>query len=206
MFSLIAIIGIFLLPDPLGVRIIFFTAKYIAEIAFTALGIFLCFLAYKAYRFIKHTANPWQTVRENLKPNLILISSIALIIYACMALFLVIIFPIEYGRCDYYNEHLNGGVKEFKGQKFKINMCGTGGDQLQNNDEIRLQVFNEQGELVALRHFVVNWDENNFPNVLEYHSDHIVYFDRSAEEDFKKTIHMPPTALDWIRARIPLLD
>lgn len=204
MFCLISVIGLFVLPDPLSVWIMFFIAAYPAEIAFTALGLFLVFLAYKAYRFIKRTANPWQTVRENLKANLIILFSIAFIIYGCMAL-LVTILPTAYGRCDHYNEELNGGVKEFQGEKFKINMCGTGGDDNQSNDEIRLQVFNEKGDLAALRHFVVHWD-SNFERRIEYHPDHITYYDASLEYNYIKTISMPPTALDWIRARIPLLD
>ena len=72
------------------------------------------------------------------------------------------------------------------------------------DEKIRLQIFNEKGDLVALRHFAVNRDSNP-RGELEYHPDHITYYDRSAES-YEKTIAMPPTTLDWIRARIPLLD
>ena len=87
-------------------------------------------------------------------------------------------------------------------------MCGTGGEDsmlLYRPDEIRLQIFNQQGDLVALRHFAVNLGSKP-GGPPEYHPDHITYFDISSKRNFEKTISMPPTALDWIRARIPLLD
>lgn len=194
-----------LLPNSLSVGIIFFIAKFYTQIGAVALGIFIAFVMYKFYRFMQRTENPWQVVRANLRKNLILLFFILSIIYAFMVLF-VFIFHGSYSRCDHYNKKLNGGIKEFQGQKFKINMCGTGGDKIQNNDEIRLQVFNEKGDLLALRHFVVDWDTNSSSRGIHYHPNHLAYVDESLQSDFNKTITMPPTALDWIRARIPLLD
>ena len=206
MFFFIAIIGFLLFPG-MSIGALWLILDYKAEIAFAALGIFLVLLAYKAYRYVKRTENPWHTVRKNLKPNLIIISSITFIIYAGMVLFAAR-FPTEYDRCDFYNKELGGGVKEYQGRKFNVYLCGT--DDYNGRfeyipDEIRLQVFNEKGDLLALRHFKVNWD-TNFPKVLKYHPDHITYFDISSKRNFEKTISMPPTTLDWIRARIPLLD
>lgn len=210
MFFFIAIIGFLLFPG-MSIGALWFILDYKTEIAFAALGIFLVLLAYKAYRYVKRTENPWQTVRENLKPNLIIISSIAFIIYACMALFAAR-FPTEYDRCDFYNKELGGGVKEYQGHKFKVHLCGTGdydGRFEYVPDEIRLQVFNEKGDLVALRHFEIDW-QSNFDRGIEYHPDHIAYIDESSSTNTisisTKTISMPPTTLDWIRARIPLLD
>lgn len=142
-----------------------------------------------------------QTIRKTVKYYRL--AAAPLIIYVCLAV-LDTIFPIDYNRCDYYNERLNGGVKEFQGQKYKINICGTGGDSMQNNDEVRLQVFNEKGDLLAVRHFVVHWD-TNFDRSLEYHPNNITYFDPT-DKHFEKTLTMPPTVLDWIRARLPLLN
>ncbi len=97
-----------------------------------------------------------------------------------------------------------GGVKEYQGRKFKVHLCGIQvGDH--EPDAIKLQVFNEKGDLLALRHFRFERDTSS-PMMLEYHPDHITYSDESLESDYKKTITMPPTTLDWIRARIPLLD
>ena len=215
MFFFIAIIGILIveisfLPDT-SLGFLWLIPYFKTEITFIPLGIFLVILAYKAYRYVKRTGNPWQTVRENLKPNLIIISSIAFIIYAGMVLFAVR-YPAEYDRCDFYNKELGGRVKEYQGRKFKVHLCGTGdydGRFEYKPDEIRLQVFNEKGDLVALRHFEIDW-QSSFDREIEYHSDHIAYIDESSSTNSisisTKTISMPPTTLDWIRARIPLLD
>ena len=202
MFFFIAIIG-FLFSPGMSIGALWLILDYKAEIAFAALGVFLVLLAYKAYRYVKRTENPWQTARENLKPNLIIISSITFIIYAGMVLFAAR-FPTEYDRCDFYNKELGGGVKEYQGRKFKVHLCGIRvGDH--EPDAIRLQVFNEKGDLLALRHFRFYRDTSS-PNVPEYHPDHITYFDEFRDPDSTKTMTMPPTTLDWIRARIPLLD
>lgn len=144
-----------------------------------------------------------QTPRKNLKKYLIAVS---FAIGVCMALFFVITAPVNYDGCDYYTEKLNGGVKEYQGRKFKFHLCGTGGDSMQSDDVIKLQVFDEKGDLVAMRHFVVNWIDSKLERGVEYHPDHITYYDESLDYDYKKNISMPPTTLDWIRARIPLLD
>lgn len=142
---------------------------------------------------------------SDVKKYLLVLLAIPAIVYAGMLLF-VFIFPTSYGRCDHYNEKLNGVTVEYEGRPYTVNLCGTGGNDNSNNDEIRLQVFNENGDLLALRHFVVNWNENNFPRKIEYRPDRIIYYDGSLESDYKKAVSMPPTALDWVRARIPFFD
>ncbi|RDU95919.1 hypothetical protein DWV00_26590 [Trinickia dinghuensis] len=84
-------------------------------------------------------------------------------------------------------------------------MCGTGGDENFMHDKIRLQIFSEQGELLAQRKFHVDWI-TNFPRELEYGVDHVTYYDASRESNFKHRIEMPPTRWDWVRARLPLLS
>lgn len=149
-----------------------------------------------------------QTSRKNVRKYSILLA----VAFAASYVYSVVdILPKGGGayrhRCERYNEELNGGVvKEYQGRKFRIEMCGTGGDSIQSNDAIELQVFDEKGELAAMRHFVVNWNESKLERGVEYHPDHITYYDESLQYDYKKTISMPPTTLDWIRARIPLLD
>ncbi len=105
----IAVIAIsFLTHDIVLLVAIWFIADYGSEIGWISLGVFLFFLAYKTYRFIKRTENPWQTFKGNLKKNLIIYFSFAFTIYACMAL-VAIQFPTEYGSCDFYNKELGGG-------------------------------------------------------------------------------------------------
>ena len=181
--------------------VIGFIPAYKSETGLIALGIFLVFLAYQTYRCIKHAENPWQTFKGNLKKDLIFLLSFAFSTFALWCL-LILAFPPTYHSCDYYTEKLNGGVKEFQGKKFKINMCGTGGDDNSNNDEIRLEIFSEQGELLAERYFLADLG-GSFDYELEYHPNHIMYFDSTDDNDFDKTIPMPPTAIDWLRARLP---
>ncbi|RAS38766.1 hypothetical protein [Paraburkholderia bryophila] len=124
-------------------------------------------------------------------------------VYACVCFFNFVL-PTQYTRCDLYSQRLNGGVKILNGKIYKISLCGTGGDDMQSGDSIRLQVFSDAGVLLASRHFLVNWNENS-PNSLEYGPDRITYYDNNGRV-FEKHLFMPPTALDWMRARIPLLD
>lgn len=193
-FILVAIIAIFLLPDWLSVGIIFFIAKYKIEIGYTVLALFALGTV---YWLIKGKQ------QQNLKKKVYILLSLPFIIYACICL-VAFLFPASYSRCDYYNQELNGGVKEFNGKKYTVNLCGTGADNMGSGDEVRLQVLDEKGELLAIRHFTVNWNES-FPKVLEYSPDHITYYDNTGS-DFDKRISIPPTAADWVRARLPLFN
>ncbi|OAI62903.1 hypothetical protein RSP795_10155 [Ralstonia solanacearum] len=73
------------------------------------------------------------------------------------------------------------------------------------HDHIRIQVFSETGYLLAQRKFYVDW-QTNFPRRIEYGPDYLTYFDASQQSGFKHRISMPPTWLDWIRARLPLVS
>lgn len=194
-FVLAAAAGFFLLPDELGVGIIIFIAKHKTVIGYAILALLAGIIGYSLYK----TKQP-----KILKKKLLALLSAPFVAYAVICLY-VFLFPTDYGRCDYYTHELNGGVKEFNGQKYTINLCGTGGDDMQSDDEVRLQVFDDKGELVALRHFTVNWNDSGFPKVLEYHPDYITYYDNTGS-DFDKRLSMPPTATDWIRARLPLVN
>lgn len=149
-----------------------------------------------------------QATRKNVKKYLIISCSLVFIFSGGIALFRTL--PSNaYDRCDYYTAELKGGVKEYEGRKFKIDLCGTGGHNTRfrfEDDEIRLRVFNEKGNLLALRHFKVNWEENRQTRGIRYYPDRLTYFDESLQNDFEKTLSMPPSTLDWVRAKIPFLD
>ncbi|UQP02915.1 hypothetical protein L0Z36_26220 [Burkholderia multivorans] len=107
-----------------------------------------------------------------------------------------------------YNNKLNGGVKEFDGKKYTINICGSGtnnshffGDSF---DAVTLTITNEQGEVVAKRRYKVFWDGVPGHEPLTIDKNRIIYQDD--EEQTDHTISMPPTTIEWIRARIPLLN
>jgi hypothetical protein len=108
-----------------------------------------------------------------------------------------------------YNEKLNGGVKYFKGKKYTVNICGSGvnnshffGDGM---DTVQLTVLDEQGELLAKRRYKVFWDGQPGHEPIGVEEDRLTYYD-DEDQDGPRTITMPPTWLDWMRARLPAAD
>lgn len=143
------------------------------------------------------TATVWKIVRRLLV--------VAVLGYGVLALLSIYVFPIRYPYCGDQTKYLNGGERVYVGRKFKIVLCGNGGDELYNHDKIRMQIFSENGTLLAQRKFYADW--NGTPIRIEYYSDHLLYFDDASKgSGFQNRVSMPPTWLDWIRARLPLVD
>ncbi|WCM17973.1 hypothetical protein NDK50_10750 [Paraburkholderia bryophila] len=175
-----------------GVKILLFLIEYRLAVVRLIAFVFVIVIAF----FILKSEAGW-------KGKLSIAIFLMLGVYACVC-FYDFVLPTQYTRCDLYSQKLNGGARILNGKNYKISLCGTGGDDMQSGDAIRLQVFSDAGVLLASRHFLVNWNENS-PNSLEYRPDRITYYDNNGRV-FEKHLFMPPTALDWVRARIPLLD
>lgn len=111
-------------------------------------------------------------------------------------------FGPSYGNCEAVGEKLKGGVHEFFGKKYRIQLCGTDPDD-SHYVNVRLRVFNEDNRLLASRYFKANWDFQ-YPHGLEYENDRIRYFDVD-DQDYEKTLVMPPSWGDRVRTAIPLL-
>ncbi|RQR27368.1 hypothetical protein DIE23_27210 [Burkholderia sp. Bp9143] len=116
----------------------------------------------------------------------------------------------DYTDCQHhnYNNKLNGGIKEFNGKKYTINICGSGinnshlfGDGM---DSVQLTVTDAQGEILAKRYYKVFWDGQPGHEPLRTGPDSITYQDDEKQADY--TITMPPTVIDWARARIPFFN
>lgn len=116
----------------------------------------------------------------------------------------------DYTDCQRYNYNskLNGGVKDFDGKKYIVNICGSGtnngrffGDSF---DAVELTITNDQGDIVAKRRYKVFWDGVPGHEPLTVGKNSITYQDDEEQENH--TITMPPSAFEWIRARIPLLN
>ena len=129
----------------------------------------------------------------------------AAVVYCALALLSTFVFPGRYTDCEKATKYLNGGEKVYADRKFRVTLCGNGGDENFMHDKIRMQIFSESGELLAQRKFYVDWNGAG-PFELEYGEDHLTYFDVSGGTDFKRQVSMPPTWLDWVRARLPLVD
>jgi len=107
-----------------------------------------------------------------------------------------------------YNQNLNGGIKEFNGKKYMINICGSGvnnshffGDSM---DTVQLSITDEQGQLLAKRRYKVFWEAQPGHEPLIIGKNSITYQDDGTQT--KHTVAMPPTFLDWIRARLPFFN
>ncbi|QXW45188.1 hypothetical protein [Pseudomonas amygdali] len=110
--------------------------------------------------------------------------------------------------CRSYNhtKELNGGTKNFDNKTFVISICGVGvNNSLFNGDgmeRVRLTISDDQGELLARRYYRVFWDGQPGHEPLKVSDNSITYQDDREQKDH--AITMPPTRLEWIRARLPL--
>lgn len=192
---LVIVLLLNILPNDVSVGIIIIIAKFSKEI-----GYFLLILlsAGTVYWLLKD--------RQTIKKKAYLLLSLPLIGYVLASCF-IYFMPSPYGRCDFYNDPgtLNAGIKTFNGKSYKIQVCGTGGSpQDGTDDELELQVFSQEGELLAKRHYSVNWEAgSSFHQPLQYTDDAVIY--NAYHEDDGK-IKIPPTKVDWLFARIPFLN
>ena len=153
-----------------------------------------------------------QTIRANvgrpLKRVLIIGAAIVLLMVGAALLFLR--GNHDYTDCQRYNysDKLNGGVKEFDGKKFTIKICGSGpgNSHLFGNsmDAVVLTITSEQGEVLARRRYKVFWEGQPGHEPLIIGKNSITYQDDAEQADH--TIAMPPTTIDWIRARLPFFN
>ena len=137
----------------------------------------------------------------------ILRNTLAAVVVPYATVFILVnwVRPVEYIRCDLYTEEMNGGLKTFKGRPYKIVLCGFQGRIEPENvpdDEIRLQVFSAEGELLAQRYFEPLFGMSRFSYELEYGPDYLIYNDGEGS-GLQTRMAMPPGRLDWIRARLP---
>lgn len=113
----------------------------------------------------------------------------------------------QYGRCEFYNSPttLDAGRKVFNGVTYDIQVCGSAPrPQDGDNDRLQVTVRDERGEMLARRHYSVNWEAGtSFHEPLQYDKDAIV-ISNAFGEDIR--IAIPPSRFDWIQARVPLLD
>ncbi|MEB2558740.1 hypothetical protein [Burkholderia cenocepacia] len=107
-----------------------------------------------------------------------------------------------------YNDKLNGGEKEIDGRKYTINICGSGvndnhffGDSM---DVVQITVLDAGGEVLAKRRYKVFWGGQPGHEPLAIGTNGITYQDDEKQADY--TIAVPPTTIDWIRARLPFIN
>ena len=141
------------LPRQFHNGLVLASLHFIKQIGLTiAFGI-LVFFGYKAFKTAKSPS------QEFIKMTPTVIVWLAIIFSAA------VLFASHGDGTDCqnynYNEKLNGGIKDFNGKKYTINLCGSGvnnshffGDGM---DTVQLTVLNEQGALLAKRRYKVFW-------------------------------------------------
>lgn len=106
-----------------------------------------------------------------------------------------------------YNTKLNGGIKQVDGTTYIVNICGSGhrGDGLfaDQNEQVKIVVADAHGSTLATRLFFVFWGARPGNDPIEFRDGKLIYFDASDQYDSMRSISMPPTAIDWITARLP---
>ncbi len=125
-----------------------------------------------------------------------------------LAVYSAVFNLFDNSNCQGYNhtEKLNGGTKIIGNKMFVITICGGGANNSlfdgDGMERVRLTVFDDQGELLARRYYKVFWGGQPGHQPLKISVNSIIYQDDKEQKDH--TIPMPPTRLEWIRARLPL--
>lgn len=132
------------------------------------------------------------------------IKIIVLIIGLIVASFVGVGFAVhsarpDYGRCDFFTKELNGGRKNFGGSVYLAKLCGA---DIKNGYEVRFQLFDDAGVLRAQRYFSYYLNSASERDLTDG-ADAIIYYDNSSDE-VMRSVSIPPTKWDWIRARLPL--
>jgi len=194
---------LFLLPDNTTSGVLILIAHYLPYI-FAAGGLVIgCYLAYCAYGVLGTVERPAHELRKMMPAVLLWVA----ILGATVNWFKDITDNTD---CEHYNynEQLHGGSVTIGGTNYVVNLCGTGKNDShfggESFDTVRIEVLSAQGELLAKRYYSVYWLGQPGHEPLEISENGIRYLsDASSSPD---TITMPPSAWDWLRARIPLFN
>lgn len=135
--------------------------------------------------------------------NLRRLLATAIALYALVVVFINYVRPLKYTSCELYTKEMNGGIRSFKGKTYNVVLCGWAGlidpDNI-HDDEVRLQIFSADGDLLAQRYFEFYWNLRE----LEYGDDYLIYNDGEGS-GFQTRMTMPPNLSDRMLARLPRL-
>lgn len=194
---------LFLLPEHIKSGVLILLTHYLPHI-FAAGGLVIaCYVAYRCYGVLGTVEQPAHELRKMMPAVLLWVA----ILGATVNWFKDITDNTD---CEHhnYNEQLHGGPVTISGTNYVVNLCGTGindshffGNSL---DTVRIEVLSAQGELLAKRYYSVYWLGEPGHEPLEIKGNGIRY--QSDAGDSPETIALPPSAWDWLRARIPVFN
>lgn len=199
-FAIACAVADWLLSGRLHNGLIIVGLSFASELALlTGVSIFLIF-GYKAIKLI----------REEQSPSEEFVKMVPTIIIWLCALLLTINYVAGRDITDCqkfnYNGKLNGGTKVFDDKKYIVSICGSGVNDSHffngGMDSIQLTITDEKGDELAKRHYKVSWESEPGHEPLIVERNRITYQDDETQKSY--IINMPPTLLDWIKARVPL--
>jgi hypothetical protein len=172
-----------------------------------------CWIFYQIRKVWKRANRDWRFSIVIWRNFLLAPLGIFLLVYIPFTIHHILTVPVKelsgysgYAFCEYFTNKMEGGWREFQGKKYKLQMCGSAIYEPAYRvnavgHKIRLAVFDESGDLRALGYFTTE-HENYFP--IEISENSIEYGDW-ADSDNDRIIKMPPSKLEWIRARLPFI-
>lgn len=192
-----------ILPPPIANGLLIITIEKFNTIFLVAITLPLFFLLFKFYR-ANRTKNSFGKELLKMGPAIFIwLTSVFFLTYSFEQLF----DSTDCGKYN-YNENLNGGIKEFSGENYLLNICGSGVNQSHffgsAYDSVALSITDEQGRLRAKRHYKVFWDGQPGHAPIAIGKESIIYQDDESQTEH--AIKMPPGWMEWIRARIPLIN
>jgi hypothetical protein len=171
-----------------------------------------CWIFYQIRKVWKRASQDWRFSIVIWRNFLLAPFGIFLLVYIPFAIHHILTVPVKelsayggdgygYAFCEYFTNKMEGGWREFQGEKYKLQMCGSSIYEPAYRvnavgHKIRLAVFDESGDLRALGYFTTE-HENYFPVEISETSIELGY------DSEKRIIKMPPSKLEWIRARLP---
>lgn len=115
-----------------------------------------------------------------------------------------IVFPQQYGACDEFTKELGGGVRTFKGESVKIELCSTRNHinyNLMDAGQVRMRILFMNDRLWAERTFLPVLTSQG-PLTIMYGEDYLIYYDEASDES-EVRMEMPPSYWEWLKAKFP---
>lgn len=188
------------LPNDARNAITLFSLKSTKSAIFVITSLILALYFYRLVRNIDHFSRAKR-------------AGLAIVTLVCLAFFHLVNFrgiTTDDTDCQRfnYNTKLNGGVKQVDGTTYIVNICGSGhrdnGFFADQNELVKIIVSDSHGTTLATRLFFVFWGGRPGNDPIEIRDGKLIYFDASDRYDSSRSVSMPPTAIDWITARLPI--
>jgi hypothetical protein len=189
---------------PLPIMFAFF---YLDILRILIVALITLFLVWQVIKIRKHARQQHEHARKIYRANAIAFFFILFVSYFSLVIHNVL--TIREGELTTYGPYgsCKQTTKELKGNHYTVQLCSRRigkffampGDGGSGNDEIRLNVFDKNNSLVALRYF---FDGGHGREGIDYENGNINYTGASDDGYTYGTIVMPPSKLEWLKIRI----